>query len=84
MDYDETYAPVARLTTLRLVMAISAILDFHIHEIDVETAISNTKLKEEVHICVPEGVELAPGCDCFPLPIALYVLKQSPGNGTIT
>ena len=78
IDYDETYAPVARLTSLRLVLAISAILGFQIHQMDVETAFLNAELKEEVYISVPEGVELAPGCNCFQLRKALYGLKQSP------
>ena len=55
VDYDETYAPVAKLTSLRLVLAISALLGFDVHQMDVETAFLNADLKEEVYITIPEG-----------------------------
>ena len=78
VDYDETYAPVAKLTSLRLVLAISALLGFDVHQMDVETAFLNADLKEEVYITIPEGIQRTDGCNCFRLNKALYGLKQSP------
>jgi len=78
IDYEETFAPVARLTSLRIVLAISAKLGFDIQQMDVETAFLNATLKEEVYISIPEGLQVAEGCNCLRLNRALYGLKQSP------
>ena len=78
MDFDETYAPVAKMTSLRIVLAIAAKLHFDIQQMDVETAFLNAKLKEEVYVEVPEGLTVAKGCNCLRLNRALYGLKQSP------
>jgi len=78
VDYEETFAPVARLTSLRIVLAISARLRFDVQQMDVETAFLNADLKEEVYIAVPEGLQVAEGCNCLRLNKALYGLKQSP------
>ena len=78
IDFEETFAPVARLTSLRIVLAISAKLRFDIQQMDVETAFLNAKLEEEVYISIPEGVTVATHCNCIKLNKALYGLKQSP------
>ena len=78
VDYEETYAPVARLTSLRIVLAISAKLNFDIQQMDVETAFLNATLEEEVYISIPSGVTMLEGCNCIRLNKALYGLKQSP------
>jgi len=41
IDYEETYAPVAKMTSLRLVLAISALLNLDVQQMDVETAFLN-------------------------------------------
>ena len=78
VDFEETFAPVARLTSLRIVLAIAAKLRFDIQQMDVETAFLNATLEEEVYIKVPEGVTRVEGCNCIRLNKALYGLKQSP------
>ena len=78
VDFEETFAPVARLTSLRIVLAIAAKLRFDIQQMDVETAFLNATLEEEVYIRVPEGVTRVEGCNCIRLNKALYGLKQSP------
>ena len=78
IDYDETYAPVARMTSLRLVLSISAMLSLEVHQMDVETAFLNADLQEDVYIKPPEGIDLPSGYNCFKLTKALYGLKQSP------
>ena len=50
IDYDETFAPVARYTSIRTVMAIVAKIGWRIHQMDVKTAFLNGILEEEVYI----------------------------------
>ena len=78
VDFEETFAPVARLTSLRIVLAIAAKLQLDVQQMDVETAFLNAPLAEEVYIRIPDGVTVAPGCNCIRLNKALYGLKQSP------
>ena len=78
VDFDETYSPVARLTSLRILFAISAQLRLRIHQMDVDTAFLNAVVTEEIYIKPPEGFPLPSNMNCFRLRKALYGLKQSP------
>ena len=78
VDFEETFAPVASLTCFRIVLAISAKLQLNVQQMDVETAFLNALLAEEVYIRIPDGVTVAPGCNCIRLNKVLYGLKQSP------
>ena len=76
IDYDEMFAPVARYTSIRIIMAIVAEMGWRIHQMDVKTAFLNDILEEEVYIERAQGFELY-GRDshvCF-LRKALYGLK---------
>jgi hypothetical protein len=79
IDYDETFAPVARYTSIRTVMAIVAEMGWRIHQMDVKTAFLNGILEEEVYIEQPQGFELygreSHVCRLWK---ALYGLKQAP------
>ena len=55
IDYFDTYAPVARITTIRLLIALAAIHNLVIHQMDVKTAFLNGDLGEEVYMKQPEG-----------------------------
>ncbi|GJX84111.1 zinc finger, CCHC-type containing protein [Tanacetum coccineum] len=55
IDYFDTYAPVARITTIRLLLALAAIHNLVIHQMDVEIAFLNGNLEEEVYMKQPEG-----------------------------
>jgi hypothetical protein len=59
----QTYAPVARLTDLRLFLAIANKLDLDIHQMDVKTAFFNGVLEKLVFMEIPEGVENRGSCD---------------------
>ena len=78
VDYEETYAPVAKLTSLRLVLAISAIMHLDVQQMDVDTAFLNAHLQEEVYISIPEGVQAAPGCNCIKLNRAASTTRMVP------
>jgi len=80
-DYDETYAPVAKYTSIRTLIAMTAGRRFKgrkIHQMDVKTAFLNSKLKERIYIRQPEGFEVEGKEDwVYLLKRALYGLKQS-------
>ncbi|GJX95950.1 zinc finger, CCHC-type containing protein [Tanacetum coccineum] len=61
IDYFDTYAPVARITTIRLLLALAAIHNLVIHQMDVKTAFSNGDFDEEVYMKQPEGFVM-PDC----------------------
>lgn len=79
IDYDEVFAPVARMETVRLVIALAASSGWEIHHLDVKTAFLHGELKEEVFVSQPEGFEVA-GQEgkVYKLRKALYGLKQAP------
>ena len=78
IDFDETYSPVIRLTSMRLLFAISAQLGLKIHQMDVNTAFLHADIQEEIYITPPDGFPLPKGMNCFRLKKALYGLKQAP------
>lgn len=78
IDYDETYAPVSRMSRLRLIFAIAATEDLELGQFDVEGAYLNGNLEEEIYLAPPDGVKLSnPDADVFQLKGSLYGLKQS-------
>lgn len=56
-DYDETYAPVAKGTTVRVLLAVANQMGYYMHQMDVKTAFLNGLLKEEIFMRQPEGFE---------------------------
>ena len=78
VDYEETYAPVVKPETLRLLFAVSAMRGYDIHLMDAVTAFLNSKLRDIIYIRQPEGYVDAkyPNHVCL-LNKALYGLKQS-------
>ena len=77
VDYEETFAPVAKLKTVRVLLSIAVNLDWPLYQLDVKNAFLNGDLNEEVYMNVPAGVATEPGMVCR-LKKALYGLKQSP------
>ncbi|GKB23411.1 zinc finger, CCHC-type containing protein [Tanacetum coccineum] len=79
IDYFDTYASVARITTIRLLLALAAIHNIGIHQMDVKTAFLNGDLKEEVYMKQPEEFVM-PGNEhkVCKLVKSLYGLKQAP------
>ena len=58
VDYFDTYAPVARITSIRVLIAIAALNGLHVHQMDVKTAFLNGDLDEKVYMKQPEGFVL--------------------------
>ena len=79
IDYFDTYAPVARITSIRIIFALASIFNLHVHEMDVKTAFLNGDLNEKGYMEQPEGFVL-PGNDhkVCKLVKSLYGLKQAP------
>jgi len=57
-DYDETYAPIARLETMWVVITITTQHKWKVYQMDVKSAFLNGVLKEEVHVEQPLGYEV--------------------------
>jgi len=78
-DYDETFAPVARMETVRTVLSIAAQHKWKIYQMDVKSAFLNGVLKEEVYVEQPPGYEVeGQEHKVCKLKKALYGLKQAP------
>ena len=79
IDYEETFAPVARYSSIRMILSLSAQMGWHIHQMDVKTAFLNGVIEEEVYIEQPEGFEIFSNESHVRKPKrALYGLKQAP------
>lgn len=77
--YFDTYAPVARTTTIRLLFALASLNDLIIHQMDVKTAFLNGDLDEEIYMEQPEGyLLLGNEQKVCKLVKSLYGLKQAP------
>lgn len=76
-DFDETFAPVNKLSTFRAVMAVAAELNLEIHQLDIKTAFLQGELEEEVYVRQPQGYSDG-STKVLRLHKALYGLKQAP------
>ncbi|GJS49118.1 putative ribonuclease H-like domain-containing protein [Tanacetum coccineum] len=79
IDYDEVFAPVARIEAIRLFLAYASFKDFVVYQMDVKSAFLYGKIEEEVYVCQPPGFE----DPYFPNRVykvekALYGLHQAP------
>lgn len=82
VDYDETFAPVAKMTSVRCILSIAAVKGWGLHQLDVKNAFQLTirgDLKEEVYMRLPPGfmVDGNRNLVCR-LKKAIYGLKQAP------
>ncbi|CAL9001991.1 unnamed protein product, partial [Prunus brigantina] len=79
IDYNETFAPVARLDTIRTLIALAAKNNWKLYKLDVKSAFLNGVLEEEVYIKQPYGFLVKGKEDkVYKLHKALYGLKQAP------
>ena len=79
INYEETFAPIARYTSIRAIMALAAKMKWKLHQMDVKTTFLNGIIEEEVSIDQPQGFEVEdPSTHVCKLKKALYGLKQAP------
>nr|GEW18241.1 retrovirus-related Pol polyprotein from transposon TNT 1-94 [Tanacetum cinerariifolium] len=79
IDFEESFASVARLEAIRIFLAYAAHKNMVVYQMDVKTAFLNGKLREEVYINQPDGfVDSDNPNHVYKLKKALYVLKQDP------
>ncbi|GJZ16017.1 retrovirus-related pol polyprotein from transposon TNT 1-94 [Tanacetum coccineum] len=77
IDYDETYAPVARLESIRILLAYACALDFKLFQMDVKSAFLNGFINEEVYVAQPPGfIDFKKPDHVYKLKKALYGLNQ--------
>ena len=79
VDYFDTYSPVTRIASIRILFAIASIYKLVVHQMDVKTAFLNGDLEEEIYMEKPEGyVVLGQEHKVCKLIKSLYGLKQVP------
>jgi hypothetical protein len=79
LDFGETYAPVARLESIRILLAYATYHGFKLYQIDVKSAFFNGPIKEEVYVEQPPDFEDSEYPNhVYKLSKALYGLKQAP------
>ena len=77
VNYHETFAPVSKMDSIRLVLAISASKHWEVHHMDVKSAFLHGDIHEEIYMKHPEGYITDPSLVCK-LKKSLYGLKQAP------
>ncbi|GJY42155.1 putative ribonuclease H-like domain-containing protein [Tanacetum coccineum] len=79
IDYDEVFAPVARIEAIRLFLAYASFKDFVVYQMDVKSAFLYGKIEEEVYVCQPPGFEDPDFPNrVYKVEKALYGLHQAP------
>jgi hypothetical protein len=77
-DFQETFAPIAKLPSIRTMLALAAALDLEIHQMDAKTAFLNVELEEVIYMVHPEGYKNKEHKDYVcRLNKAIYGLKQA-------
>jgi transposase InsO family protein len=77
LDYTETFSPVAKLNSIRIIISLATNLDWPLHQLDVKNAFLHGDLTETVYMTQPPGFESKGECVCH-LKKSIYGLKQSP------
>ena len=80
VDYDETFAPIACMESIRILLALACHLKFKLYQMDVKITFLNGFLKEDIYVAQPKGFidpHFSGSCIIY-LKKALYGLKQAP------
>nr|GFB60395.1 retrovirus-related Pol polyprotein from transposon TNT 1-94 [Tanacetum cinerariifolium] len=79
LDFEESFAPVARMEAIRIFLAYATQKSFTVFQMDVKTTFLHGSLKEDVYVCQPEGfIDADHPSHVYKLKKALYGLKQAP------
>nr|GEU33326.1 putative ribonuclease H-like domain-containing protein [Tanacetum cinerariifolium] len=80
IDYEEVFAPVAKIQAIRLFLAYASFIGFMVYQMDVKSAFLNGTIKEEVYVCQPPGFKDPDYPDkVYKVVKAVYGLHQAPG-----
>nr|GFD43139.1 putative ribonuclease H-like domain-containing protein [Tanacetum cinerariifolium] len=79
IDYEEVFAPIARIEDIRLFLAYASFMGFPVYQMDVKSAFLYGTIEEEVYVCRPPGFEDPEHPDkLYKVVKALYGLHQAP------
>nr|GFA84155.1 retrovirus-related Pol polyprotein from transposon TNT 1-94 [Tanacetum cinerariifolium] len=79
IDFEESFAPVARMEAIRIFLAYAGHKSFTVFQMDVKTLFLHGSMKEDVYVCQPEGfIDADHPSHVYKLKKALYGLKQAP------
>ncbi|GJR29569.1 retrovirus-related pol polyprotein from transposon TNT 1-94 [Tanacetum coccineum] len=79
IDFEESFAPVARMEAIRIFLVYAAHKSFTVFQMDVKTTFLHSTLKEDVYVCQPKGfIDVDHPSHVYKLKKALYGLKQEP------
>nr|GFA81328.1 retrovirus-related Pol polyprotein from transposon TNT 1-94 [Tanacetum cinerariifolium] len=79
INFEDSFAPVARMEAIRIFLAYAAHKSFTVFQMDVKTAFLHGSLKKDVYVCQPEGfIDADHPSHVYKLKKALYGLKQAP------
>nr|GFB21369.1 retrovirus-related Pol polyprotein from transposon TNT 1-94 [Tanacetum cinerariifolium] len=79
IDFEESFAPIARMEVIRIFLAYAAHKSFTVFQMDVKPAFLHGSLKEDVYVCQPEGfIDADHPSHVYKIKKALYGLKQVP------
>ena len=78
VDYQETFAPVAKMNTPRILLSLAANFNWNLQQYDVKKAFLHRDLEEEIYMSIPPGFEGVERDKVCKLRKAFYGLKQSP------
>ena len=78
VDYQETFAPVTKMNTIRILLSLAVNFDWELQQYDVKNAFLHGELENEIYMSIPLGFGGGDGNKVCRLKKALYGLKQSP------
>ena len=78
VNYNETFAPVVKITTIRTILALAASQQWCLHQLDVKNAFLHGDLSEDIYMRPPAGLFSKPTSTVCKLRRSLYGLKQAP------